>query len=212
VNAREAHDQAVEKLAGEYKAKGFQVQKEVDLPFSFAGQQRYRADLVAERGDEHLVIEVKLHGVQEGPQARRWSEIAREVRSHPGWHFQIVAVDRELPAIPNPERIAAEIASAEALLEQGTVTAAILVAASAFEAAAQRRLQEIGALPNGNASRQTLVERLVSEGQLDQEDFVPLRDAIEVRNAVSHGYFDQPASREAATRLVTSARRLLTAV
>jgi hypothetical protein len=210
VNAREAHDQAVEKLASEYAAKGFRVQKEALLPFAFtrAGQATHRADLVAEREEEHHVIEVTVRGVRGEPHARRWREIAEEIRSHPGWHFQIVLVDREPPAVSGPERIAAEIANTEALLEGGNLTAAVLLAGAAFEAAAQWRLTAIGALTSSNGST-TLVERLVSEGQLEQEDFVPVRDAIELRNAVAHGSLDLPASREAVERLVDSARRLL---
>lgn len=210
MKAQEAHDQAVEKLANEYRAKGYNVQKEVILPFAVAGKQKYRADLVAERGEERHVIEVKLLGVR-GEEARRWGELAREIRSHPGWHFRIMAVEREPPPIPDLERIAAEIANAEALLEQGTVTAALLLAGSAFKASANRRLEAMRALPDSDATPQALVEQLVSEGQLDQEDFVPIRDALEAGDAVAHGYFDPPASREAAERLVTGARRLLTA-
>lgn len=210
MNTREAHDQTVEKLASEYAAKGFRVQREAVLPFTMAGEQPYRADLVAERDDEHQVIEVTIRGTRGEQQARRWSEIAQQIRSHPGWHFQIVLVDREPPSIPDPGRISVEIANAEALLEGGNFTAAVLLAGSAFEASAQRRLSAMGALPRSDAPA-ALVERLVSEGQLDQEDFVPLRDAIELRNAVAHGQLDLPARREAVERLVTSARRLLTA-
>ncbi len=210
MNAREAHDQAVEKLASEYAAKGFQVKKEAVLPFSFtrAGQPTHRADLVAERDEEHHVIEVTVRGVRGEPHARRWREIAEEIRSHPGWHFQIVLVDSDPPAVADPERIAAEIANTEALLERGNVTAAVLLAGAAFEAAAQWRLKTTGALSNSDGPT-TLVERLVSEGQLDQEEFVPVRDAIELRNAVAHGSLDVPASREAVERLVKSARCLL---
>ncbi len=192
MNAREAHDQAVQRLAGEYTAKGFRVQREAVLPFATEGTQPYRADLIAERDDEHQVIEVTLRGTRGEPQGRRWSEVAQEIRSHPGWHFQIVFVDREPAAIPPADVIAKEIANAEALLGGGNLTAAILLAASAFEAAARRRLAALGALPKSGAST-ALVERLVSEGQLDQEDFVPLRDAIELRNAVAHGGLDAPA-------------------
>jgi hypothetical protein len=114
------------------------------------------------------------------------------------------------PSLPDACIIAAEIANAEALLEGGNVTAAVLVAGAAFEASALQRLSAMGALPR-SLTPTLLIERLVSEGQLEQEDFVPLRDAIELRNAVAHGSLDAPARREAVERLVTSARRLLAA-
>jgi uncharacterized protein YutE (UPF0331/DUF86 family) len=165
---------------------------------------------LAEREGEHHIIEVAVRGAPGGRQARRWGEIAREVRSHPGWHFRIVLVEPEPPAVAAPERISAEIENAERLLDLGTANAALLLAYSAFEASAQRRLMAIGA-PTTSDTPVELVTLLVSEGALDQEDFVPLRDAIEQRNAVAHGYLEPPASRETVERFVASARRLLAA-
>lgn len=208
MNARETHDRAVERLAAEYEAQGYQVQRDALLPFAVPDGRAYRADLVAERAGEHLVVEVKLSGVAE--ESRRWRELANEIRSHAGWHFRIVAVDREPTPIPDAERVEAAIANAEALLAGENLPASVLVAASAFEAAALRRLSALGALPR-SATGAALVERLVSEGELDQHAFVPLRDAIDHRNAIAHGHLDAPARREDVEHLVSSARLLLAA-
>jgi hypothetical protein len=208
VNPREAYDRAVEKLAAEYAERGFHVRKNVKLPFAVTNGPSYRGDLVAEREDEHHVIGVVLRGVPAARQARRWGEIAREVRSHRGWHFRILLVEPERPAVSDPERIAVEIENTERLLDLGMTNAALLLAYSVFEASAQRRLMAIGA-PAMDDTPVELATRLVSEGALDQEDFVPLRDAIEQRNAVAHGHLDPPANRETVERLVATARRLL---
>ncbi|HTN82378.1 MAG TPA: hypothetical protein VL242_01770 [Sorangium sp.] len=208
MNARESHDRAVQKLADEYASKGFQVRKQAELPFVLEGGRRFRADILAERDGEHHVIEVALSGVRGTPQARRWEEVARQVRALPGWHFKIVLVDREMPPPSDPERIEAELVNAEALLDQDQLTAAMLLAASAFEAAARRQLVAVGALQYDDTPA-ALVEHLVSQGHVDQEEFVPLRDAIELRNAIVHGHLDQLPERDAIRRLVTDARRLL---
>jgi hypothetical protein len=210
MNRRETYDRAVQKLADEHAAKGYQVQRDVALPFAIDGGQPLRADLLAERGDEHLVVEVALRGVRGEPQARGWEEIARRVRERPGWHFKIVFVDREPPPLPEPEVIEAELRNAEALLGQDKVAAAMLLAASAFEASARRRLLAEGALP-ADAAPVVLVERLLDAGHVEQEDVVPLRDAIELRNDIAHGYLEQPPARDTVRRLVTDARRLLDA-
>jgi hypothetical protein len=210
MSVREAHDQAVQKLADDYAAKGFQVQKDVELPFLLEDGRRHHVDLLAERGDEHHIVEVSLVGARGEPQARRWEQLAREARARSGWHFKIVFADKERSPLPDPERIEAELANAEALVDDDKVAAAVLLAASAFEASARRRLLAAGVLPKDDAPL-ALVERLVSDGHVEQEDFVPLRDAIELRNEIAHGYLEQRPAREAVRRLITDARRLLIA-
>lgn len=205
MNAREAHDRAVQKLADEYAGNGFKVHKDAKLPFI-----QYQADLLAERGDEHHVIEVKLQGVRNEQEGRQWETLAKEVRQHPGWHFKLVLVEHEAPPLPNAAVIEAELTNAEVLLAQDKLAAAMLLAASAFEASARRRLGAIDALPKTPGGT-ALVERLVSEGEVDQEAFVPLRDALELRHAIVHGHLDQLPGRDVVERLVEGARRLLTA-
>jgi uncharacterized protein YutE (UPF0331/DUF86 family) len=209
MNARETHDRAVQKLAEEYASKGFRVQTEATLPFAPLDGVPYRADLLAERDEEHHVVEVKLRGARDA-QAERWGDLAKQVRAHPGWHFRIVLIDREAPPLPDSERIEAELVTAQTLLDEGKLAAAALLAASAFEASARRSLLAAGAPPKDDTPA-ALVERLVSEGRIEQEEFVPLRDAIELRNAIVHGHLDQLPERDAIERLVTDARRLLTA-
>lgn len=207
MNQREPYDQTVERLAREYQAKGFDVRKKALLPFEVPGAPDYEVDMLVERGDEHHVIEVKVRGGRD-QEKRPWGSLAHEIRQRQGWHFQIVSVDRKPAPSTDPARIDATLAKAEALRARGDATTALLVAASGFEAAARRRLADMNATPRSDAPS-LLVERLVSEGELDQEDFVPLRDAIELRNAVAHGALDEPVSPDAVTRLVTAARRLL---
>jgi hypothetical protein len=200
---------AVQRLESELSAKGYRVQRDAMLPFSLPGVRPYQVDMLAERDDEHRVIEVALRGVRGAPQSGRWSELAEQVRSRPGWHFQVVLVDQEPTVTLDPQRIAAELANAETLLADGNVSAAVLLAAAAFEAAASLKVQ-----PNGGfyKSAIALLERLVSDGEIGQEEFVPLRDAIQLRDGVAHGQFNVASSAgDAASQLVSAGRRLLTA-
>jgi hypothetical protein len=207
VSQHEAHDRTVEELAEDWANQGFKVQKEAVLPFVLADGRPHRADLLAEKNEQHYVIEVKLRGTRED---RHWDDLARQIRARPGWHFKIYFVDWDLPPLPGAERIEAELANAEALLEQGKLAAATLLAASAFEASARRRLIAVGALKDDEVPT-ALVERLVSQGEAEQEDFVPLRDAIEMRDAIAHGHLDHLPGPDVVQRLVTDARRLLAA-
>ncbi|XXY49765.1 hypothetical protein WME91_01245 [Sorangium sp. So ce269] len=199
----------MQKLADEYASKGFQVRKDAVLPFAFEGGHPFRADILAERDGEHHVVEVALRGVRSEPQARRWDEVAKQVRTRPGWHFKIVPVEREPPPLPTPERIEAELTNVEELLDQDQIAAAMLLATAAFEASARRRLLTADAPPPKYVTPAALVEHLVSQGHIDQEEFVPLRDVMQLRNAIAHGHLDQLPEREAVQRLVTNARQLL---
>lgn len=208
MNAREAHDRAVQKLADEYERDGFRVQREPTLPFTFPDGSAYRADLLAERDDEHLVVEVKLRGVRADPRDRQWDHLARAIRARHGWHFKIVPVDREPSPLPELAPIKAALANAEALLDGQQIAAALLLAASVFEASARLRLKAAG-VPSDDVGLTVLIERLVSEGLVEQEEFVLLRDAMERRNAVAHGHLDQLPDPDSLRPLLAVARRLL---
>lgn len=208
MNAREAHDRAVQKLADEYRRMGFQVQREANLPFVFPDGSSYCADLLAERGDEHVVVEVKLRGVRGDRRDRQWDRLAKQIRARQGWHFKIVPVDREPSPLTSAAPIEAALVDAETLSKSSQPVASLLVAASAFEASARLRLRTAG-IPADDDGPIVLIERLVSEGFVEQEEFVPLREALERRNAIAHGHLDEPPDAVTLQALIAAARRLL---
>lgn len=101
--ARHLHDAAAEQLAVEYREKGYAVEAEVPL-------DGFRADLVARKGDEVIVFEIK---------AGRWSEEAiqqvsrlRDYVAHEiGGRFRLVLV-----GLPEPVEI--EIEDVRRILEE----------------------------------------------------------------------------------------------
>src|SRR5215470_12786790 len=48
----------------------------------------YQPDLIAHRGDEHLVIEIKSGRRTTNPSY--WRSLAEEIARHPGWQFQLI--------------------------------------------------------------------------------------------------------------------------
>lgn len=85
--------QAERMIAKHYEERGYAVTTEPPpsaIPFSLGN---YKPDILAIRGDENLIIEVK------GPGARVDSSVYlrldEEVQLHPGWRFLLVTVGEE---------------------------------------------------------------------------------------------------------------------
>lgn len=98
---RYLHDIAINQLVADYQAKGYQVAKEEKIG-------DYRADLVAKKGDEVVVVEVKTGKMT--PQKRKQvAEIGDYVRTRKNYKFLVV-----IATPPKPKRI--EIPNLEQLL------------------------------------------------------------------------------------------------
>jgi hypothetical protein len=77
-------------IAEEYRSKGYEVIEEpspAQLPDFLAS---YRPDLLAQRGDEAVIVEVKSRSsLAKDPQIR---ELARLLQTKPHWNFELVVV------------------------------------------------------------------------------------------------------------------------
>ncbi len=91
MSSKEQHDTKLLDLARQYEARGYTVRVEPAreaVPFDLGG---YRPDLLAEKGDEHLLVELKTGG----PLPISYlQQIVETVRQHSGWRFILERVDR----------------------------------------------------------------------------------------------------------------------
>ena len=92
---RTAELQFVRSIARQYEAGGYTVVLEPPaslLPFQL---DDYLPGLLAIKGDEHLIIDMKAAGA--GASAEAYLQLNAQVRQHPGWRLLIVtATDSEL--------------------------------------------------------------------------------------------------------------------
>ena len=112
-----------------------------------------RADLLARKGDEVRVIEVKTRSsLAAAPQAIR---LAQAVNAKPGWHFDLVLVG-DLAKVATPygktfplaaSSIAGRLADATAALANAAPESAFLIAWSAGEAILRSLLAADGVAP-----------------------------------------------------------------
>lgn len=191
-NSTNSESANLTELARNYEAKGFTVKvlpAPGDIPFDLGG---YQADLLAEKDDQHLLIEVKRAGTPLS--VDRLQSLAETIRQQPGWQLLLV------PATEGPGqslRTASQLASwpatterarrASALLASGETEAAFLMLWVTLEALLRRHAEQI-ALPVDRQPTSALLNYLYSQGELTFEQFQLALMAQQVRDQLVHGF------------------------
>jgi uncharacterized protein YutE (UPF0331/DUF86 family) len=203
---RELVDRVAQKLVGD----GYEVRVEPGPGFLPGELAHFRPDILATRGDENLVVEVKLtpDPAAGGP----LQALAEAVRKRPGWRFELVTAPRDLAASPwTIEEAAARVDEAEELARAGHEEAALLLLVAVAEAVG-RRLGEIEGLRMQRWNSRAVPGELVHHGLVDQRDADLLDRAQRLRNLVVHGARGGPGTEVDVGALAGVARRLLAEV
>ncbi len=204
--------EAIARAADDLVRQGYDVIREPgrnDLPEFLHG---FRPDLVAHRGAEHLVVEVK--GGSWGQDPSSWRDLAAEVRRHPGWQLRLVLAAppsgraANVPPPPSPSAIRKKLRSARRLYESNEQAAALLLLWSLLEAAAHHRLKELGVSRDGPKTPIALLKDLVSFGLLEPEEYDQLVPGVTLRNALAHGRSTMPVARDIFDKLAVLVERL----
>ncbi|MFI4988204.1 MAG: hypothetical protein ACHQF3_12260 [Alphaproteobacteria bacterium] len=204
--------EAIAKAADDLVRQGYEVVREPDRSALPDFLRNFRPDLIAHRGDEHLVVEVKSNWFDQEP--RQWRALAEEVGRHPGWQLRLVLSGPRQEEIPPPSslgEIEAKLGSTRGLYEAGERGAALLLLWSLLEAASHHRLSELGAPPDRSKTPLALLKDLVSFGLLEQEEYDKLRPVTALRNAIAHGRATMPVDRKIFDALVDLVQRLIAA-
>lgn len=203
-------------LVRTYQRQGYQVYAEpgeaaARIPFDLNG---YRPDLLAEKGEEHLLIEVRSDQVP--LPIERFQDLTLRVRQHPGWRFVVATPSRQNPAqllgvtdeLLSWQAAQAHVATAQLLLTQGQSEAAFLVAWTGLEALLRRHAEQV-ALPIDRQSSLTLLKYLYSQGELSMSHYDQALEMLALRNRLAHGYQAVQPVEPAARQLLTLLTDLL---
>lgn len=202
ITANLSVDQKLHEVIRSYTEQGFTVKRAPgpkDVPFDLEG---YIPDLLLEKLDQHIIVEVKLVGVPLS--VDRLQTLAATIRQHPGWQFLLVTADDVVAdtltadkGAPAPWQIAVERTQRAAhLLNLGETDAAFLLLWSAMEALLRYHAGQIG-LPIERLPTTALLDYLYSQGELTFEQFEQASTALQVRNRLAHGYAATETNREA---------------
>ncbi len=187
------HDVRIRELAEGYRRDGYIVvvePKKEELPFNLGG---YRPDLLAVKGDDGIIVEVKDRAERTSFDHLR--SVAEEVRAHDGWRFLLVTAqdipDDELPLVEEErvswDDLACEIDRARRFAETGEKTAAYLAFWIAFERLLRFQARRI-ALPVDRLSPAIVLRQLYSQGELAVEQLDAALLCQRTRNRVVHGF------------------------
>jgi hypothetical protein len=141
--------------------------------------------LVAKNGIENVVVEVRtLNSLKDDPYIQKLAEVIQERR--PDWRFELVMV-KDKPVPPVAVDLKALLEEVETLQNLGYSNAAFLLVWSALEIGL-RKLATKEEVPLEKDAADFVVGKLASFGWIEDDTYNVLRDALETREAVSHGY------------------------
>lgn len=212
MQASRSESEMLSKVVDDLTRKGYEVVREPgfhDLPDFLRG---YRPDLIAHRGDEHLVVEIKRR--RRAIQASHWRALAEEIARHSGWQFQLVLAEVPgvseiaMPPPPSLEEVRKQLASTRRLYQTGQHAAALLLLWSLLEAATYHRLSELDESPNRPKTPIALLKDLVSFGFMRQGEYDKLAPVVELRNATAHGHSNMRLARTTFDKLFRLVERL----
>ena len=203
---RQLSEARVEKLRGlarQYQAQGYIVLLESlpeEAPDAIRG---FRPDLVAQKGDEVIVVEVKSPRDVEDA---RLDELAERISKIRNWRLELVWLGDTPPQALSPDQLAALINEARIVRDLGYLSSALLLGWAAAEAILDSMLAN--ALPE--PTRQSLKIKLSSAeslGLISKRQFEALMESVEFRSRVAHGRsIDVPA--EVVDLLLSTVQRL----
>ncbi len=210
---RAVHDAKVSELAREYASKGYEVFRDPEtslFPFDTFG---YRPDLLARKGDENVMVEVKSTAT--GAPIDRFVELVEEVQRHETWDFVLVTFEdvevAPIPeggdALPTWDQLRDRIGRAERLLRAKEAEAAFLSLWIALEGMLRREARE-SALPIDRLPTSGLIDYLQTYGVLSYAQHESAMALLEVRNRVVHGFQTDDLA-EVAPRLLGFVRELI---
>lgn len=210
------HRRTIADLAADYAKRGYDVVEEPKLEDTPEFLRPYLPDLIATKGDDRWIVDVKTPGLtrdNSDETTGAWARLSQEVAQH-GWHFRLVVAKSDEDevfsfAVPEAAEIEASLSDPPKLAGEGQEGAALLLAWSLFEAAARRRLLRDGHDAGRPTTPLGLAKILVHLGYVDDTELDALRDIIALRNQVAHGLFRAKVPTDGIADLMTQTRKLL---
>ena len=205
LTAHESERQRVQKVGQVYRDKGYDVLIEPQSDQLPDFLQAFRPDLIAHKGDEHIVVEVRVRGqVSDFPQV---NELAKVVRNEADWKFQLVLLGPEnslsvAGASPfTVEEIRLKIKEVAFFVENEYLEAAFLMGWSLVEATLRTLAVKEG-IEGETATSDYLFKQMTFEGIIARETYHELKHAQKTRDAIAHGFKSSQLTVETVQELI----------
>jgi REase_AHJR-like len=204
--------QAIKQYADWYSQQGYQVSIEPPARELPEFLRTLAPDLIARRDSENIVVEIKTSSPASLEHVQK---LARALEHRAGWALRVVYADLPDPEWEPPSQlpeIAELLARLDAIGADGDDDhdrIQFLLLWSITEAAARHRLAPFGIPPTRRISSSAIIKTLLTEGIIEEDSYATLRRALAVRNAIAHGFINQPIEQGMFEELRDAARKLL---
>ena len=205
LTARESESLRVQKVGQVYRDKGYDVLIEPlgdQLPDFL---QAFRPNLIAHKGNEHIVVEVKMRGrVSDFPQV---NELAKIVRNEADWKFELFLLGPENSFFVNGaslftvEEIRLKIKEVVFFVENGHLEAAFLMGWSLVEATLRVLAVKEG-IEGETATPDYLLKQMTFEGIIARETYHDLKHAQKTQDAIARGFKSSQLTVETVQELI----------
>ena len=201
-------------VAERYRRQGYDVLVEPLVEQRPDFLSTFHPDLIARRGEEYVVVEVKMG--EPGRSEPPLRQLAAEVARHPGWRLDLVFAQKtggelsfESLVTPLEEELVAQLSEGLQLCRTGHLAAGVLLIWASFEGAARLVSGRERLDVSPTAPPLALIRALVSDGLIDDAGYEVIKLALQRRNAIAHGFTSAPDDLETYERLHGITRRLL---
>jgi hypothetical protein len=207
--------EVIRQYADRYTEQGYQVSVQPsprELPEFL---RTLAPDMIARRDGENIIVEIKTSSPASFEQVQR---LARALEHRAGWKLQVVYADLVDPEwappseLPGISELLTRLASAGSVDEGNHSGPQFLLLWSIIEASARHRLSSLKIPPTRRISSSALLKMLLTEGVIEENDYAVLRRGLTVRNAIAHGFLNQPVDAALFEELRNAARLLLRSV
>ena len=205
LTARENESLRVQKVGRVYRNKGYDVLIEPQGDQLPDFLQAFQPDLIAHKGDEHIVVEVRVRGqISDFPQV---NELAKIVRNEVGWKFELFLLGPENSFFVNGatlftvEEIRSKIVELALFVENGHLEAAFLMGWSLVEATLRVLAVKEG-IEGETATPDYLLKQMTFEGIIARETYHALKHIQQTRNAIAHGFKSSQLTVETVQELI----------
>jgi hypothetical protein len=181
---------AISSTVNNLRKQGYAVIIQPDptaIPFDL---QQYRPDILATRGNENLIIEIKTRGEQRS--IERYKEIAEIVGSHENWRFMLSTVDEVEPLDQvsaddqaNPQSLNRMLGKLDLLLSSENYDLALPYLWSVY-ISAMRIVGQQAAVPIDITSDRSVLNYMYSLGEISSDEYESAKTFLELRNKAVH--------------------------
>lgn len=194
---------AIEVVAQELEEKGYSVvvePKPATLPFELPS---YQPDLLASRGDEHLIIEIKS---KDFPRTlERYKEISEIVGRHKNWRFMISTIEDRcdegavLTTNIDVDSLSKLIVKLKFIFDAENYELAVPYLWTAY-ISGMRIIGQYRGVPIDAASDKSVLNYMYSLGEISYEEYSRSLQYLKLRNKIVHG-LDFEMSRDQASEM-----------